>query len=350
MREQAQAARRAAACWPGPRFSASTPAPAGRISGGARPRKGDIETEVVVICCGVWSPADRARWPGAHDPADADRAPDDQRRPDPAVRRHAGRDRATRSSATWTRTCTSASTAATWRWARTRTARSSSTPDDIPSIEQAVLSPTEMPFTPDDFDPQLEQALELMPDLLGDERVGIRYAINGLDLDDAGRASGAAARRPRSRGLWSVAASWIKEGPGIGRAVAEWMSGRHAGDRHPRGRHRPVLPPSADDRARDRAGARGRSTRCTGSCTRPSSGSPGGRCGCSPVYDRERDLGAVFYRDGGLGAAASGTSPTPALLERYAGRLMEREGEWESRWWSPIINAEHLAHARARRR
>ena len=53
-------------------------------------------------------------------------------------------------------------------------------PDDIPSNEEAVLSPTEMPFTQDDFDPQLAQALELMPELLGDERVGIRYAINGL--------------------------------------------------------------------------------------------------------------------------------------------------------------------------
>src|SRR6202042_1728608 len=31
------------------------------------------------------------------------------------------------------------------------------------------------------------------------------------------------------------------------------------------------------------------------------------------------------------------------LLERYAGKLMERTGEWESRWWSPVINAEHLA-------
>src|ERR1019366_7589270 len=27
----------------------------------------------------------------------------------------------------------------------------------------------------------------------------------------------------------------------------------------------------------------------------------------------------------------------------YAGRLMERPAEWESRWWSPVINAEHLA-------
>jgi len=31
------------------------------------------------------------------------------------------------------------------------------------------------------------------------------------------------------------------------------------------------------------------------------------------------------------------------LLKRYPRRLMEREAEWESRWWSPIINAEHLA-------
>src|SRR5260221_3499183 len=40
--------------------------------------------------------------------------------------------------------------------------------DAIPSIEQSVLSPTELPFTQDDFDPQLAQALELMPELLGD--------------------------------------------------------------------------------------------------------------------------------------------------------------------------------------
>ncbi len=53
-------------------------------------------------------------------------------------------------------------------------------PEDIPSIEQAKLSPTEMPFTSEDFDPQLEQAYELMPELLGAEGAEIRYAINGL--------------------------------------------------------------------------------------------------------------------------------------------------------------------------
>src|SRR5215468_9439601 len=51
-------------------------------------------------------------------------------------------------------------------------------PDEIPSIEEAVLSPTEMPFTQEDFDPQLEQALELMPEILTAEGAGVRHAIN----------------------------------------------------------------------------------------------------------------------------------------------------------------------------
>ena len=46
--------------------------------------------------------------------------------------------------------------------------------DDIPSIAASALSPTELPFTQEDFDPQMEQALELVPEILGDERVGIR--------------------------------------------------------------------------------------------------------------------------------------------------------------------------------
>src|ERR1700683_5739761 len=62
----------------------------------------------------------------------------------------------------------------------------------------------------------------------------------------------------------------------------------------------------------------------------------------SPVYDRERDLGAVFVETAGWERPNWYASNEP-LLERYAGRLMERTGEWESRWWSPVINAEHLA-------
>ena len=31
------------------------------------------------------------------------------------------------------------------------------------------------------------------------------------------------------------------------------------------------------------------------------------------------------------------------MLKEYGDRVMPRKAEWESRWWSPIINAEHLA-------
>jgi glycine cleavage system aminomethyltransferase T len=62
----------------------------------------------------------------------------------------------------------------------------------------------------------------------------------------------------------------------------------------------------------------------------------------SPVYDRERELGAVFFETAGW-ERPHWYASNEALLERYAGRLMPREAEWEARWWSPVINAEHLA-------
>src|SRR5699024_2429198 len=53
-------------------------------------------------------------------------------------------------------------------------------PADIPANEAAKLSPTELPFTDEDFDPQLEQAVELMHEVLSNPEVEIRHAINGL--------------------------------------------------------------------------------------------------------------------------------------------------------------------------
>ncbi len=212
--------------------------------------------------------------------------------------------------------------------------------DSIPSIEQAVLSPTELPFTQDDFDPQLLQALELMPELLGDEHAGIRYAINGL-ISMTPDGHPAIGETPEVAGLWSVAASWIKEGPGIGRATAEWMTGGtpeidiHEADI---ARFYPHQRTNAHVTARA-AEAFNKMYGIVHPAEQWESGRP---TRLSPVYDRERDLGAVFYETAGWERPHWYASNAP-LLERYVGRLMERTGEWESRWWSPIINAEHLA-------
>ena len=213
-------------------------------------------------------------------------------------------------------------------------------PDEIPSIEESVLSPTEMPFTQEDFDPQLEQALELMPELLGDERAGIRYAINGL-ISMTPDGHPLLGEMPEAKGLWAAAASWIKEGPGCGRAVAELMSGKvttvdvHEADA---ARFYPHQRTVAHVRARAREGF----NKMYGIVHPAEQWESGRPVRVSPVYDRERSLGAFFYETVGWERPFWYASNAD-LLERYAGRLMERPAEWESRWWSPVINAEHLA-------
>jgi glycine cleavage system aminomethyltransferase T/glycine/D-amino acid oxidase-like deaminating enzyme len=213
-------------------------------------------------------------------------------------------------------------------------------PDEIPSIEQSVLSPTEMPFTQDDFDPQLQDALELMPELLGDEKVGVRYAINGL-ISMTPDGHPVLGETPEVKGLWSVAASWIKEGPGIARAVAEWMNGQapqidlHEAD---------IARFYGHQRTREHITARAReSFNKMYGIVHPmeqfESQRPTRR---SPVFEQEWALGAVFFETVGW-ERPYWYDGNDHLLERYSAQVAVRNGEWESRWWSPIISAEHLA-------
>jgi glycine cleavage system aminomethyltransferase T len=213
-------------------------------------------------------------------------------------------------------------------------------PEEIPSIEQASLSPTELPFTQADFDPQMEDALELMPEIVGDESVGVKYAINGL-LSLTPDGLPLLGETPEVKGLWSCAAVWVKEGPGIGAAVAEWMThGESEIDLH-----------SSDiarfwDHQKTRANVRARAAE--GFNKTYGIVHPGEQWGSNrdvripPFHARERDLGAVFFEAAGWERPHWYESNAP-LLEEYADRVTRREAEWDSRWWSPIINAEHLA-------
>jgi glycine cleavage system aminomethyltransferase T/glycine/D-amino acid oxidase-like deaminating enzyme len=212
-------------------------------------------------------------------------------------------------------------------------------PEDIPSIEQSKLSPTELPFTEDDFDPQLEQALELMPELLGDERAEIRYAINGL-LSLTPDGFPILGETPEVKGLWSVAAVWIKEGPGTGRAVAEWMTNGN-----------PEIDLGHSDVARfypfqrTRAHIRARTSEAfnkTYGIVHPSEQWSSSRnIRLAPMYDSEKELGAVFYEAAGW-ERPQWYESNAHLVEKFGDACMPREHEWDARWWSPVINAEHL--------
>src|SRR6266853_3432833 len=290
----------------------------GRVSA-VRTTKGDIATEVCAICCGVWSPR-IAAMAGARIPLTpivhqmisvgpielfADTSGEIEY---PIVRdvdtnmyeRQHGGDMEVGSYAHRPMIIA---------------------PDEIPSIEESVLSPTELPFTQDDFDPQLAQALELMPDLLGDERAGIRYAINGL-ISMTPDGHPLLGEMPEVQGLWSAAASWIKEGPGCGRAVAELMSGRvptvdvHEADA---ARFYPHQRTVAHVRARAREGF----NKMYGIVHPAEQWESGRPVRVGPAYERERSLGAVFYETAGWERPFWYASNS-GLVDRYASRLMDR--------------------------
>ena len=208
-------------------------------------------------------------------------------------------------------------------------------PDEIPSNEEAALSPTEMPFTPDDFDPQMETAIELM-EMLGDAE--IKYAINGL-LAMTPDTMPCLGETPEVRNLWSAAAVWVKEGPGMAQVVAEWMTF---------GYPRVIDVHGADiarfydqERTEEHIWARAEEHfNKTYGIVHPDEQWEGRRnLRVGPYFSRQADLDAMFFqartweRPQWFGANAD-------LVERY--NLSERDVEWDNRWWSPITIGEHL--------
>ena len=298
--------------------------------------RGDVEAEVVVIACGVWSPriarmagASIPLTPAVHQMIDVGPVPrflSSKTAVDFPIVRDMDTNMYERQDGQGLEVGSYAHRPILHE------------PDEIPSIEEASLTPTELPFTQEDFEQQLEHALELVPEVLGDESVGIKYAINGL-LSLTPDGLPLLGETPEVRGLWSAAAVGVKEGPGVGRAVAEWMT-----------RGEPEIDLQSSDIARFYPEQRtpehvkGRASegfnKTYGIVHPGEQWESNRRVRMSPFYEQEQKLGAMFYE------AAAWERPhwyesNAALVEEYG--VQPREHEWDARWWSPIINAEHLA-------
>ena len=153
----------------------------------------------------------------------------------------------------------------------------------------------------------MEHALELMPEIVGDETVGVKYAINGL-LSVAADGMPLLGETPEVAGLWSAAAVWVKEGPGVGKTVAEWMVHGES-----------EIDLQSSDVARfyahqQHAGARqaraAEGFNKTYGIVHPAEQWESNRgVRLSPFYERERELGAVFFETR-AGSGRTGTSPT----------------------------------------
>ena len=209
-------------------------------------------------------------------------------------------------------------------------------PDEIPSLAEAERTPTEMPFTAADFAPQLEEARRLMGELLGDSRM--RYSVNGLLslTPDAQQVLGETAEVEK---LWSAAAVWIKEGPGSARLIAEWITHGYPRLCDPHGSDVTRFYPHEKTERHVRRRCREHFNKTYGIVHPREQWESERGVHRAPFHDRTAALGAEFHEARGW-ERPQWYASNEDLVARYG--VAGRPHEWDRRWWSPIVDAEHL--------
>ena len=209
-------------------------------------------------------------------------------------------------------------------------------PEEIPSREAAELSPTEMPFTAADFGPQIGHAREIMGELLAGTEMG--YAINGL-LSLTPDAHPVMGETAEVANLWSAAAVWIKEGPGAARLIAEWITHGHPRLCDPHASDVTRFQPHERHGRHIRARAREHFNKTYGIVHPREQWDSCRNVNRSALHARTESLAAVYYEARGW-ERPQWYASNAALVDHYG--VTERPHEWDARWWSPIIEAEHL--------
>ncbi|GAB2519073.1 GcvT family protein [Nocardiopsis aegyptia] len=205
--------------------------------------------------------------------------------------------------------------------------------DDILDPGVAPTMPSELPFTPDDFDQSWKDSVDLLPCLAD---AGIDEGINGLFsfTPDGNPLLG---EHPDLQGFWVAEAVWITHSAGVAKAMAEWLvDGQPGLDLH------------NCDLNRFEEVERGPEYVHLRSCQafdevydvlHPLQPAEHPRpLRTSPFHERQVELGAVFLEASGWERPQwyEANADLPEVAE-----IPER-GEWASRYWSPIAGAEAL--------
>ena len=212
-------------------------------------------------------------------------------------------------------------------------------PRDLLEKEESRLSPSQRDLELEQVIDPLERAIELTP-ILGELGYDEKWSFNGLlqVTADGGPSIGESAK---VRGLWYVESVWVKDGPGTGKIVADWMTD---GITH--------LDHSSIDVARYYPFQQQEQyihDRCYETAFKiynppvhsrePYTAARNYRQ--SPFYEREVALGGYFMEAAGW-ERAHGYASNEHLLEKYADQVPERPIEWESRHFWRVSNAEQL--------
>lgn len=213
-------------------------------------------------------------------------------------------------------------------------------PRDLLEKEEARLSPSQRDLDMDQILEPLERAMELTP-ILGELGYNESHSFNGLlqVTTDGGPSMG---ESQKVRGLWYAVGVWVKDGPGMGKLIADWMTDGRTPIDHNRIDYSRFQPFQLEE---DFITARCTETamKVYNPAVHPREPFSGGRdIRRSPFYEREKELGGYFMELGGW-ERAHGYAANEHLLEKYGDRVPVRENEWDNRHFWRVSNAEHLA-------
>jgi len=212
-------------------------------------------------------------------------------------------------------------------------------PRDILDKTEARLSPSQRDLEMEQIMEPLEKAMELTP-ILGELGFDEKRSFNGLlqVTADGGPSVGESAA---VRGLWYAVSVWVKDGPGTGKLIADWMTDGQTSLDHSHidvSRYYPFQQEEQyiHDRCYETAfkiynpAVHSREPYSKGRSLRK-----------SPFYEREVELGGYFMEAAGW-ERAHGYASNEHLLEAYANQVPVREHEWDNRHFWRVSNAEHL--------
>jgi len=213
-------------------------------------------------------------------------------------------------------------------------------PKNILSKEEARLSPSQRDLDLEQVMTPLERQMEVTP-ILGELGVDERHSFNGLlqVTADGGPSIG---ESPKVRGLWYGESVWIKDGPGTGKVIADWMTdGRVEVDPHGIDVQRYYPIQKTDSYIENRCYETAFKIYNPPVHNREPY-SMGRNLRCSPFYARERDLGGYFMEAAGWERAHGYAANEKTLMEKWADHVPTRQNEWDARHFWHVSNAEHL--------
>ena len=210
-------------------------------------------------------------------------------------------------------------------------------PENIRKNGEGLFSPSMNELLMEQVADAYELSVETVP-ILGELRWNDKHSFNGLlsFTPDGNQLLG----ETEVRGLWLGEAVWVKDGPGVGHVLADWMTYGH-----------PSRDPHAADIARfypvqkDPQFVRDRSwetaKKVYGIVHPREPYTLGRNLLHSPFYPAEVELGGYFMEAAGW-ERAHGYAVNERLVDKYRDRIPCRKNEWDARHFWEVSNAEHL--------